>query len=142
MESSKYSWFKLTLISLLFNLILYPFVKYSNNLGVSSSVALVMYFVFASLGMIIYHVKKKTNLKIDKKTFAIVILTTLFMLITNLSMWQAVVIAPNIGYPILITQASMILITLYAAIFQKEEFNIKKILSVTLIFIGIVIVML
>lgn len=135
-------WLKFVIIALAFNILIFPVVKYVNNNGVSSTVSLIIYVVLASITMWFYLFAKGDNKLIPIKYFLVILFIAVVMTVLTLFSWEAVVIAPNIGYPLLILNGSMIFVTLYAGLIGKQSLSLNKFLSVLLIFMGILMVIL
>ena len=134
-------WLKLALIALFLNSLVFPVAKYVNlSFGVSSSISLFIYTTILSFCVWAYLWFKNENFKVNWKIILLILVTSFLMLILNLSLWRALIISPNVGYPVLIANGAMVILAFYSSFFEKTQLSWKKLLAILFIFVGIMMV--
>jgi len=115
--------------------------KYLFNQGVNTFVFLTLtYFIVSSL--IFSEIKtKKVSLSVIKKFpwvfLSIGALSTTF----NLGLFEAIKVAPNVGYVNAINAASISLVTIVSIILFKDEFNFRKLIGVFGVITGLILML-
>ena len=136
------SWLKLVFVALLLNVATFPLARYVNSFGIISSIIVSIYFILAFITIFLYLLASKSVFNISKRGFYLVLIISILMTLLNLAVWEAVIIAPNIGYPLLITNSAMVFVTIYSGLVNKEELSLRRYIAVFLIFVGVVMVIL
>ena len=116
--------------------------KYLFNHGLATTSFLIFLYLFVTLTIIVYDkVKLSEFKKIGKQMTLLLLATGVFSTLFNLGQFQAIRLAPNVGYVNAITAASISLVTILAVIFFKDELTLRKAIGVFGVTVGLVLLL-
>lgn len=118
------------------------FSRYLFNQGVGTVPFLVYVLVIATLCTIWASRKQLDALKaLSKKQWMLIIGTGIFATFFNLGMFQAIKVAPNVGYVNAINASSIALVAILAVILFKDELTTRKAIGVLGVTVGLIILL-
>ncbi len=116
--------------------------KYLFNHGLATTSFLIFLYLFVTLTIIVYDkVKLSEFKKIGKQMTLLLLATGVFSTLFNLGQFQAIRLAPNVGYVNAINAASISLVTILAVIFFKDELTLRKAIGVFGVTVGLVLLL-
>lgn len=116
--------------------------KYLFSQGVSVYVFLTYVIFIASLCISLEMVKKRMRLNIIKEDFKTFLLIGIFSTGFNFFLFQAIKLAPNVGYVNAINASSISAVTVLAVLFFKDEFSKRKFVGVLGVTVGLLLLLL
>lgn len=116
--------------------------KYLFNDGLATTSFLIFLYLFVTLTIIIYDkVKLSEFKKIGTEMSLLLLATGVFSTLFNLGQFQAIRLAPNVGYVNAINAASISLVTVLAVIFFKDELTPRKAIGVFGVTAGLILLL-
>ena len=115
--------------------------KYLFNQGINIYVFLSYAYLIVSTCVLTEMLKKKFKFNLIKKNPKIFLLIGLLSTGFNLFMFESIKIAPNVGYVNAINASSISAVTIFAALFFKDELTTKKLIGVLGVTAGLLILL-
>jgi len=116
--------------------------KFLFNQGVNTFVFLTYAYIVVSSCVFTEIKTKKIKLSGIKDNFKILLPIGILSTTFNLGMFEAIKVAPNVGYVNAINAASISLVTIMSIILFKDEFNLRKMIGVLGVILGLVMMFL
>jgi len=114
--------------------------KYLFNNGVSTIAFLIYLYAIVTLCIVFLNkIKKSSFTKLEKTDWILLFATGVFSTLFNYGQFQAIKIAPNLGYVNAINAASISLVTILAVVFFKDELTLKKGIGVAGVSLGLLL---
>lgn len=135
------SWFLLAIGSFFCWGLLSITSKYLFSQGMNTYVFLSYLGCVVSVLIILEALIKKTPFGQIKTNPGILLLIGIFSTLFNLFLFQAISVAPNIGYVNAINAASISLVTVFAIVLFKDEFSVRKLVGVLGVTVGLIILL-
>lgn len=104
--------------------------KYLFSQGMNTFVFLTYAYIVVTLCIVGEIRQKKVSLETIKKNFWIFLLIGIASTSFNLFMFEAIKVAPNVGFVNAINASSISLVTIFSIILFKDEFSLKKLIGV------------
>lgn len=132
------SWVLFSISAGVFYAILALFTRFSINLGITAPIFTSL-FLFAAA--ILYGITSVISKKISlpKKSIGLLLVTVLFATFANLFLYLSYEYAPNLAYPVAISNGRMVILYLAALIIGTDKFDIIKGIGVVIVFVSVIL---
>jgi len=95
-----------------------------------------LFLLVAAFFYLISCIQKNYCILIPRKHIPLVLLSSVFAIFANLFLYRSYAIAPNLAYPVAISNGRIILLFLSSFVMGNENINIKKLIGIVLVFIS------
>jgi drug/metabolite transporter (DMT)-like permease len=116
--------------------------KYLFNQNVNTFVFLSYAYLIVSMCILIESKVKKVDMSLIKKNIKLLLPIGILSTTFNLGMFEAIKVAPNVGYVNTINAASISLVTVMSVLLFRDEFNLRKTIGVFGVVIGLILMFL
>lgn len=115
--------------------------RYLFDQGLNIFVFLTYMYLIVSLCILIEMYRKKVPFKLERNNFWIFMSIGVFSMAFNLFQFQAIAVAPNVGYVNAINASSISAVTVLAIILIKDEFSKRKLVGVIGVTFGLLLLL-
>jgi uncharacterized membrane protein len=138
------NWIAYSLLMFVGSVALYLCVRKSSLVKVPTHLTnLAMFYAVVTACIVIAHKVRLSSLKgLGKQVWLLLIGTGIFSTLFNLGQFQAIRLAPNVGYVNAINAGSISLVTVMAVVLFKDELSTRKAIGVAGVTAGLLLLLL